>query len=317
MRKILLIIILLQFGIVGAIDKKDDKPRVIVSTDIGGSDPDDYQSMVHFLMYADKFEIEGLVSSPPRQGRKEHIEEVIHAYATDYKKLRKHSKGFPTPASLLKVTKQGATDPQPGAVPEEFSEGAKWIVERARKKSRKPLYVLVWGSITDVAQAVHFAPDIKKSIRVYFIGSWNTREDEKSRDYLFNNHSDMWWIENNTTFRGMYMGGYQDADYGNLSFVEKHVKGHGALGDLFWQKKKDIKMGDTPSVFYVLHGDPNNPEGESWGGSFVKTGHGENYWTDNMDPALVENDRQGAKTVNRYRREYLSDWKERMSWLKD
>ena len=30
-----------------------DRPRVIVSTDIGGSDPDDFQSMVHFLVYGD------------------------------------------------------------------------------------------------------------------------------------------------------------------------------------------------------------------------------------------------------------------------
>jgi hypothetical protein len=27
--------------------------RVIVSTDIGGTDPDDLQSMLHFLVYAD------------------------------------------------------------------------------------------------------------------------------------------------------------------------------------------------------------------------------------------------------------------------
>jgi len=30
-----------------------EKPRVIVSTDIGGSDPDDFQSLIHYLVYAD------------------------------------------------------------------------------------------------------------------------------------------------------------------------------------------------------------------------------------------------------------------------
>lgn len=49
------------------------KPRVIISTDIGGDDPDDFQSMVHLLMYANELNIEGLVSSPPGKGRKEHI----------------------------------------------------------------------------------------------------------------------------------------------------------------------------------------------------------------------------------------------------
>lgn len=41
-----------------------ERYRVIVSTDIGGSDPDDYQSIVHYLLYSDIFDTEGLLSSP-------------------------------------------------------------------------------------------------------------------------------------------------------------------------------------------------------------------------------------------------------------
>ena len=40
------------------------KHRVLISTDIGGTDPDDNQSMAHLLMYSDCFDLEGLVSSP-------------------------------------------------------------------------------------------------------------------------------------------------------------------------------------------------------------------------------------------------------------
>ena len=29
------------------------KPRILISTDIGGTDPDDNQSMAHFLMYSE------------------------------------------------------------------------------------------------------------------------------------------------------------------------------------------------------------------------------------------------------------------------
>ena len=43
--------------------------RVIVSTDIGGTDPDDFQSMVHLLVYGDVLDIEGLISSPFGDGR--------------------------------------------------------------------------------------------------------------------------------------------------------------------------------------------------------------------------------------------------------
>ena len=291
-------------------------PRVIISTDIGGNDPDDFQSMVHLLVYADRLDIEGLVSSPPYAGRKSHIEEALNAYAADYGSLKKKSDGFPTPEELLRITKQGAIDPQRDTIPDQLSEGAQWIIQRAGEKDERPLYILVWGSITDVAQAVHHAPDIKGAIRVYSIGSWNTVQDPQARDYLFHYHPDLWWIENNTTFRGMYMGGYQDAHYGNRTFVENHVKNYGALGALFWQKKKDIKMGDTPSVLYLLHGEPAHPEGESWGGSFVTTGHGNAYWTDNPADSFIENGRHGARTVSRFRRQYLDDWAVRMHWLR-
>ncbi|MBQ8582075.1 MAG: hypothetical protein IJ478_08355, partial [Alistipes sp.] len=41
-----------------------ERPRVLVSTDIGGPDEDDFQSMGHLLMFNDYFDLEGLVSSP-------------------------------------------------------------------------------------------------------------------------------------------------------------------------------------------------------------------------------------------------------------
>ena len=163
-----------------------------------------------------------------------------------------------------------------------------------------------------MAQAVHDDPSIKSRVRVYSFGSWNTRQDRASRDYLFTHHPDLWWIESDTTFRGMYMGGRQDGEWGNRSFVQRHVRHHGALGDLFYRKKPDIKMGDTPSVLYLLRGNPNTPSGPHWGCAYRKTNHGPNYWTDDPDPALAEGDRAGAQTVNRWRQDYLDNWRQRM-----
>ena len=67
----------------------DHRHRVVVSTDIGGTDPDDFQSMVHLLVYADSFDIEGLISSPYGPGRKSDIHTVIDHYERDYKNLKK------------------------------------------------------------------------------------------------------------------------------------------------------------------------------------------------------------------------------------
>ncbi|GMW02296.1 MAG: hypothetical protein AMXMBFR84_34320 [Candidatus Hydrogenedentota bacterium] len=292
-----------------------ERYRVIVSTDIGGSDNDDYQSMVHLLLYADTMDIEGLISSPPEAGRAKHIHEVIDAYEADYPKLVQSSEHYPSPNHLRAIVKQGATDPAPEAGYGNPTEGSQWIVARALEPDPRPLYVLVWGSITDVAQAVHDVPEIKAKLRVHFIGSWNTSQDRHARNYLFDHHNDLWWIESNFTFRGMYVGGNQDGDLDNKAFLEAHVRGHGALGDLLVEKLGAIKMGDSPSVLYMLAGDPADPTADHWGGRYIATDHGPHYWTDDPNPDLQERNYPGAKTVNRWREAYLRDWQSRMARL--
>lgn len=64
-----LILMIIMNALVG-LGQSQEKPRVIVSTDIGGTDPDDNQSMIHLMMYSDLFHIEGLISSPYGNGRK-------------------------------------------------------------------------------------------------------------------------------------------------------------------------------------------------------------------------------------------------------
>ena len=74
-----------------------ERYRVIVSTDIGGSDPDDFQSMVHYLLHSDLFDTEGLISSPWGDGTVQDIYGVIDAYEKDCPNLIRHSKDYPTP----------------------------------------------------------------------------------------------------------------------------------------------------------------------------------------------------------------------------
>jgi len=292
------------------------RPRVVVSSDIGGSDPDDFQSMVHLFMYADVLDLEGLIASPPQAGRVRHIVECVDAYERDFPTLKRASARYPEPAKLRAVVRQGAVEPAPALGYSESIEGSHWIVEGAKREDARPLWILVWGSITDVAQAVHDDPGIKSKVRVYSIGSWNTRSDPAARNYLFRQPPDLWWIESDTTFRGMYMVGLQETDLGNRPFVEMHVKGHGALGDLFYAKKRDIKMGDSPSVLFMLRGNLDDPSQPSWGGSYIRTDHGPNYWHDDPSEGARDAERDGARTVNRWRADYLRDWQRRMERLK-
>ena len=84
------------------------KPRLLISTDIGGTDPDDNQSMAHLLMYNNLFKLEGLVSSPSYgDGNKAEILRMIGLYEKDLPKLRQHVKDYASPDELRAITKQG------------------------------------------------------------------------------------------------------------------------------------------------------------------------------------------------------------------
>jgi hypothetical protein len=253
----------------GALD--GHRYRTLVSTDIGGTDPDDFQSMVHLLLYADVLDIEGLLSSPFGQGRREHILQVIDCYESDFENLRTYSDCYPTPDALRAITKQGEIERAPYAGVRQSTEGSEWIVQCARRDDPRPLHVLGWGGIEDVAQALHDAPDILPKLRVYWIGGPNKKWSPDAYQYIVDHHPELWIIETNATYRGWFTGGNQLGEWGNSAFVAKHIAGQGALGDFFnTQLGGTIKMGDTPSVGWLLKGTPKEPSKPGWGGQFVR-----------------------------------------------
>ena len=247
-------------------------PRVIVSTDIGGTDFDDFQSLVHLLLYADRITLEGLVASPwgPARDRRRYLLELIDVYARDYPALRAVSARYPTPDALRAIAKQGASDPADLRGWGEPTEGSRWIIERARADDPRPLWLLVWGGIDDLAQALHDDPSIKRKLRVHWIGGPNKKWSTTAYDYIAREHPDLWIIESNSTYRGWFVGGDQSGDLGNAAFVSRQVKGRGALGDYFASIDPLVKMGDSPSLTYVLSPTRDDPAAEGWGGRYVR-----------------------------------------------
>ena len=257
------------------------KHRILISTDIGGTDPDDNQSMAHFLMYNDCFELEGLVSSPfGGSGSKEELLRMIDLYEKDYLKLKKHANGMMMPEELRALCKQGRRGGTPFKGYENSTEGSDWIVKCAKKKSDRPLWILVWGGLDDVAQALHDAPEIEKKIRVYWIGGPNKKWGVNSYTYIAESFPNLWMIENNASYRGFiggeevnnkleYIEDYRSFGRGkelnnklNESYYECSIKGAGNLGkDFKSYYDGNIKMGDTPSLLYMMNGNPDDPEG--------------------------------------------------------
>lgn len=253
---------------------RSQKPRVIISSDIGGTDPDDNQSMAHLLMYSNEINLEGLISSPSfGDGHKGEILRMIDVYEKDLPRLSKHISGLMTPEQLRPLVKQGRQSEAPACGWGEPTEGSEWIVRQARQQDDRPLYVLVWGCLEDVAQALHDAPDIAPKLRVYWIGGPNKKWGVNAYCYIVENFPDLWMIENNTTYRG-FIYDSKNNDEWNSGFFEKHIKNAGHLGrDFAAYYKGNPKLGDTPSLLYMLQGNPDIPEALSWGGKFVRTSY--------------------------------------------
>src|SRR3954469_19964493 len=92
------------------VDPYAAKPRVLVMTDIA-NEPDDQMSMVRFLVYANQFDVEGLVATTStwmrNRIRPDVIQSLIDAYGAVQPNLLRHQPGFPTAAALRSVVASG------------------------------------------------------------------------------------------------------------------------------------------------------------------------------------------------------------------
>ena len=115
-----LICLMLVFAMAPAVFAAE-RLRVMIETDAGG-DPDDEQTLVRFLLYANQWDVEGIIANRPkaRDGENhnpkrtglEIVRRHLDAYAQVYEKLRVHDARFPTADALRKVTVAGYDDVQ-------------------------------------------------------------------------------------------------------------------------------------------------------------------------------------------------------------
>jgi len=320
------------------------KIPVIVDTDLGG-DPDDIQSLFRLLHYSDILDIKAIVSTPCSQIDSHPwdtipqdllIQEWIQRIDMDHLRSKGY-KDLMAEEELLQVVRKGSQQPQ-APYPAGQTEGSELIAELASKYNpENPIWVLVWGSMTTLAQTLHDHPSIAPNIRIYSIGSTNTEHDSLSRNYVYqfmeNEFADLWWIENailpkgkHETFRGVYQGGEQSGEWGNIAFVEKTIRGKGTTrGGMFDRKSGDafpvatwpqgtLKEGDSPSILYLISpsiagvGNLDDPTRESWGGQFRLAFPEKfpNYYVD-----LDASPEECQATINKWRVDFMSDWKQR------
>ncbi len=308
------------------------KPRVIVMTDIsslkgGILEPDDTQSMIRLLLYANEFDIEGLIATAYGEYgiHPDYIETLIRGYGQVHPKLVCHDPAYPRHEELLSLIKSGS--PRCGMT--ELGEGkdteaSEWIIRMADRKDGRPLWILLWGGALDLAQAVwkvksartnKEAMDFLGKLRIYSIGD---QYDESGR-WLKETCPELFYITNYRAFRGIYRGGCEELV--SPAWVERNIYGHGELAELYpmycggdpWGCVRGIKEGDTPSFLYLIPNgmhDPEKPWEESWGGQFYPVTKKDNcrHFEDANDPP------KAAQSVWKWREAFQGDFARRLGW---
>ena len=320
-----------------------EKPRLLILTDIG-DDPDDQQSLIRLLVYANEFDIEGIVTErwTKHSGNNQIplVRSLLEAYGKVRSNLLKNADGYPTEEYLKSVLHQGAVDVVMRSTGDTWKEyigegkdtdGSRHIVSILEKEDPRPVNIAIWGGATDLAQALYWLREnrtdtelaaIISKIRVHTID-----HQDSTGPWIQENFPDMFLIYNfspsgnrfNSVYRGMYMDGNEDLT--SLNWINNHIRnGHGTLGAIYPTKTSTqdnphgaLKEGDTPSWFYFYRNglnDPAKPDYGGWGGRFKNISR--NFFNDAEDK--VENSTSARATVWRWRPHFQNDFQARMDW---
>ena len=265
------------------------KPSIIVTSD---GEIDDQCSMVRFLLYANEWDIEGIITSSSQyhwQGHKwagdDWIEPDLNAYEQVYANLLKHDSGYPTPDYLRERTLLGNVKAE-GEM-EEITAGSQLIVKALLDETKEgPVWLQAWGGTNTIARALKTIEedhpekmtDVAAKCRFFFI--WE-------QDNTYQNYIKPHWGEFHipTIISDQFVAffytwdrtmpprekKFYEAEWMNANIL----KNHGPLCSLYAAHNGDKKEydvgdfrseGDTPAFLYNIQNGLRSMESPDWGG---------------------------------------------------
>lgn len=292
---LLLVVTSFPLSLIAPATADEAKHRLFVLTDIE-NEPDDAQSMVRLLTYANHFDIEGLVATTSIHQRSQtaawRIEEIVDAYGKVQQNLALHEPGYPTAEQLRSVIREGRPDYGMNAVGEgNDSSGSELLIEAVDRDDSRPLWVTVWGGPNVLAQALwkiratRTAAELDEfvqKLRVYTIsdqdnsGPW-IRKSFPKLFYIASPGMHAGGAYHYATWSGIsgdeFHGRFSGADFSlvNNEWLDRNIRNdHGPLGAEHPQTEY-LMEGDTPSFLGLVNNglnDLEHPNWGSWGGRY-------------------------------------------------
>lgn len=263
------------------------RPRTIITTD---GEIDDQCSLVRYMLYANMFELDGLISSSSKFHYTTKEDEVfkgktsnqqwIDAYAKVYDNLTKHADGFPSPEYLTSINLQGNIT-APGEMDTD-TEGSMRIKECIMDDRTDPLYVQVWGGTNTLAAALRSIEEEYKDtdqwqdiytkvcnkVRVWI----DLDQDDTYEKYISQNWPDLSVVMSYLQFGGFAYFWEKDIPesmlpYFQSDFMSKYIANDSnALSQIYYNNLKSpeaeaarASMGMTDETFnFLSEGDTPN-----------------------------------------------------------
>jgi CubicO group peptidase (beta-lactamase class C family) len=304
--------------------------RLIIETDAGG-DPDDEQSLVRFLLYANEWDVEGIIANRPVTRRPENknpedtglgvVRRLLDAYGQCRPNLVRHDARYPTKEFLWQRTVPGYND---------TNDAMELILAAVDKDDPRPIWYSDWGTDNGAAtNNLRRALDrvqrergpegyarFKSKLRLSSYDKFGAHTTTIAPPFRI-------WVN---TFQPPVEGkrwyhrfSALPARAGGCDLVRDVLTDHGPLGALYptntthWGKE-----GDTMTFLYLVPtgmNDPNEPLWGSWAGRY---GPNENfptrpyYWANQTDTWNGTTNRDNM--LARWAVDLQNDFRARLDW---
>jgi hypothetical protein len=307
-----------------------ERPRVIVETDAGG-DPDDEQSLVRFLLYANEFDVEGVIANRAMARERENrnaertglgiVRRMVDSYEEVYPKLVQHDPRYPRPEELRQRVVPGHA---------EVDDGEKLVLAAVDRDDSRPVWFLNWGTDngsgpSNLLRALDRVRQergqesyarFKRKLRLSSADKFGEHTHEIEPPFPL-------WVD---TFRPEVDGrrwyhrfSGLTATAGGFDLARDALTNHGPLGALYpTNTTHRQKEGDTMTFLYLVPTGMNDPQRPTWGSWAGRYGlqdpsSGKPYYWANQSDAWQGTTHRDNSLV-RWADHLQNDFRARLDW---
>ncbi|MBD8489436.1 DUF1593 domain-containing protein [Echinicola sp. CAU 1574] len=325
---LVLIICVSSYSFGQGVEENWIKPRIINTTDLG-ADPDDEQSMVRQLVCSNEFDIEGLIVSTgcwkKTQENTNILDKIVEAYGEVYSNLSIHAEGYPKPDYLKSISVMGQSGYGMSDVGTgKDSPGSELIIASVDRDDPRPVWVMGWGGMNNVAQAIWKVRETRSSEELAKFLSrlrlFDILGQDDSGAWIAKNFPDVFYIR--------ATGVYGWLPLKNSDYYREQIQEKGPLGAVY-PDTKYAPEGDTPAFMHIYPNGLNDPEKidqGGWGGRFSynkvegirsmsEVAKIDEYSESKFDPYyMYGNTEEGIQAIKRWSNGYNNDFVARLDW---